>query len=260
MKNFLPHFPLTSAYYELEDAPGHLGHRFQTEIVPMGQLKVTSGRLAIGDPLLGMASGSNRWLPIPSGSYAVLLTRLFCLDKAPLSLPSYLSLVLDADLVTQRRQRQGGADETDYPQVENCLMSTLEVNDEGVFVEAETPEESEASLLVKSGVVAFVDENAFGRRMPNPLEIEGGWFERFFDSQSRDSWVKLLDDEEHIAAGAANIPLPEGPDDWDETPPTIAIVQMIGPREARVYLEYDRDDHRRLAPIAVHIELGLRDE
>lgn len=226
----------------------------------MGQLRVSSGRLAIGDPLLGMASGSNRWLPIPGGSYAVLLTRLFCLDHPPLSLPSYLSLVLDADMVNRRRQRQSGEDESDYPQVEDSLMSVLEVNDDGIFVEKESLEEGEGALLVKSGVVSFVDESAFGRRMPNPLEIEGGWFERFFDSQSRDSWVKILDDEEHIVAGAANIALPQGPDDWDETAPTIALVQMMGPRETRVYLEYDRDDYRRLAPIAVHIELGSRDE
>ena len=260
MKTFLPHFPLTSGYYEFDESWGNLGQRFQTDLIPMGALNIASGRLAIGDPLLGMTSGANRWLPIPPGSYSVLLTRLTCLDRPSMHLPAYLSLILDAEAVEGRRARQGGAADSDFPQVPASRLNLLVVDDEGKFIEAEDPEDEDGSILAKSGVVSFVDEDAFERRMPNPLEIEGGWFERFFDGQSRESWTKLLDDDDHIVAGVANLPLPGGPDDWDETPPTIALAQMMGPRLTHIYLEYDEDDDRRLSPIAVHIELGITDE
>lgn len=263
------HFPITSARYELEEAAESLGQNFSSEIVPIGQISVRSGRLAVGDPLLGMSAGANPWVPVPSGAYSAILTRLLCLDREGLEIPAYLSLILDPEEVEKRRQDQAEQGHVGAPVwLQAHALASLSISEEGVLepgdaddmesLDVNDADHSGRAVVSRSGVVALVDETAFGNRMPDPLASGGGWFDRYFDTQSKDSWLSILDDANHMESGVANISLPEGPEDWIENEaPTIALVQMAAPGLCQVFFEYAQDDHRNLNPIAVHVELGV---
>lgn len=255
------HFPLTSGYHERSEPMGELGQHFQVQCLPMGQVVIASGRLAIGDPLLGM-SASNAWIAVAPGAYSVIQTRLVCMDKGGLDIPAYLSLVLETADINARRAQQVEADRLGAdPWLGENELSLLVLDDEGRWQERENidPEQEVALLSSQSGVVAMVDEVAFGQRMPNPMTLPGGWYERFFDPYASDSWVRQMDDPAHLGAGAANLSLPGGPDDWlDEKAPTIALAQRVAPGECLVFFEYATAmPGRRTAPCAVHVELGV---
>lgn len=268
--NTYRHFPITSARYELDEPADLLGQNFSTEIIPIGQVAVRSGKLAVGDPLLGMSAGSNPWAAIAPGAYSVVLTRLQCLDRNELEIPAYLSLILDPEEIERRRgeQEDRGHVGGDVGLAPHCL-AFLSISQDGALEASDGDEEdtqdhateysSEGVVMSRSGVVAMVDEVAFGDRMPDPLTSGGGWFDRYFDTQSKNSWLKILDDANHLESGIANISLPEGPDDWTESQaPTIALAQMAAAGPCQVFVEYAEDDHRLLNPIAVHVELGLQ--
>ena len=251
-----PHFPLSSVRYEIQVPHRDLGSRFATEVVPMGQLRIPSGQLAVGDPALGMAAGHNPWILIPKGSYAVALTRMICLDKGNMEIPAYLSLIVDPQGLDLRRERQKEAVsvEASYGIPEQDLRE-IGVLIDGGLGEMDEDDDSSQLLVSRSGVVCMVDEEAFFRRMPDPMKENGDWFNRFFGHDTENSWLKKLDEDEHLEAGIANLTLPAGPDDWiDGGPSTIALAQMLSPGDALILSEHHRHTGKL---VAIHVELGL---
>ena len=263
-------FPLTSGTVELSWLDESLGRKFRIELIPMGQLTIASGKLTVGDPLLGFSGGRNPRMRISPGSYSVIQTRLVCLDKERLEVPAYLSLVLDAKAIDVRRSVQAEAIMTDgEPYLKDEQIGMLCISEDGEWLDAgeHDADISETRILsVKSGVVAFVDEDSFSRRMPNPIQSGVGWFDLYFDLDANDSWLKKLDDPHHIAQGVANIALPMGPEDWEDAKrPTIVLAQMATPGDCLFFVEYpdpsmvDEEMATRtseLAPVAIHVTLG----
>jgi hypothetical protein len=222
----------------------------------MGQLRLPSGQLAIGDPALGMAAGRNPWIALPAGSYAIALTRMICLDKGNLEIPAYLSLIVDPQGLDQRRENQKEAVMVDAPYgVPTQDLREIALLVDGQFGEIDEDDDTYQPLVSRSGVVCMVDEEAFFRRMPDPTKENGDWFGSFLGYDTESSWLKKLDGDEHLEPGIANLTLPAGPDDWmDGGPSTIAMAQMLSPGDALVLIEHHPHTGKI---IAVHIELGL---
>lgn len=220
----------------------------------MGQIRLPSGRLAIGDPVLGMAAGRNPYIQMSPGSYAVALTRMICLDKEHLEIPAYLSIIVDPKgLDLRREQQKDSAEIGDYYGVPPQNLNYFGLSLEGRFEELE--DDGTEALLSRSGVIALVDEDAFFRRMPNQIQDGENWFNRFFSSNADSNWLHTLDGDEHLEPGIANLTLPAGPDDWIEGgPSTIALAQMLSSGDALILME-----HHLLTGslVAIHVELGL---
>lgn len=251
-----PHFPLSSVRYEIQAPHRDLGSSFATEVVPMGQLRIPSGQLAIGDPALGMAAGHNPWISLPAGSYAIALTRMICLDRGNMEIPAYLSLIVDPEGLNRRREIQKEASLVDGPHG----IPMQDIREIGLLVdgrlgEIDEDDDSSQPLVSRSGIICMVDEEAFFRRMPDPMKENGNWFSSFWGYGNESSWLKKLDGKEHLDPGIANLTLPAGPDDWmDGGPSTIAMAQMLSPGDALILSEH----HGYTGKIvAIHIELGL---
>lgn len=219
----------------------------------MGQLRIPSGKLAIGDPVLGMAAGHNPSIEVPRGNYSVALTRMICLDKKNLEIPAYLSIIIDPSGLDLRRIRQKEA-----AAVEAFFgIPPRDLTEIGLLVDGalgEIEEEEQNLVSSRSGVMCMVDEESFYQRMSTLPQGGDHWLQRFFGT-SQTSWIKILDGDDHLESGMANVTLPSGPDDWmDGGSPTIAMAQMLSPGEALILIEHHAETG---GIVALHIELGL---
>lgn len=135
----------------------------------LGALHVHSGRLEVADPFTDLGEG--RVIEVSPGAYPVSVTVADVSEAQDGShlREAYLSVVL----------------------ADGAEVSREPVDDAGVGVD--------------SGTVSFADRDSLERLLPKDAEV----LDELFDSDRPDSWFNLMDDPEHLRAGAANIVLPD---------------------------------------------------
>ena len=148
-------------------------------VQPLGLLRVLSGRLGACDPFVNL--DAPLVVPIPPGDYPVSVT---VADVSPEQDGShfreaYLSVVV----------AEG-----------DPVMAAAAESDQGVL-------EAEQFWVVRvdAGTVAFVDADAVAAGMPPD---GGNWYEDVFDDDTDQSWFSLMDAQEPLPAGLANIVMP----------------------------------------------------
>lgn len=147
-------------------------------VVDAGRIHVPSGLVEACDPFVNL--GEAAVFPIPPGTYPVFVTIADVSDEQDGSheREAYLSIkVADGEIHSVR-----GAE------------STKGIPDDDVAY----------GVPVDAGTVGFVDHEAVPRYMPKDVN----WYDEFFDNPKEDSWFSLMDSEDHIAEGIANIVLP----------------------------------------------------
>ncbi|QNE19807.1 DUF4241 domain-containing protein [Kribbella qitaiheensis] len=143
----------------------------------LGILRVPSGRLEASDPFVNLGEG--QVIDVPPGDYPVRVTVADVSDEQDGShlREAYLSVVLAdgeaADVVPATRSDE------------------------------ELPVEEYWVVAVDAGTVGFADAEAIPAAMP-----AGDWYEEVFDNDTDDSWFSLMDSEQHLIAGCANIVMP----------------------------------------------------
>ncbi|MFT3887287.1 MAG: DUF4241 domain-containing protein [Arachnia sp.] len=148
-------------------------------VVPLGTLRVPSGRLEASDPFVNLGEGVV--IAIPPGDYPAAVTIVDVSDEQDGShlRESHLSVI---------------------------LAEGLPVRVAGLMPEGATrpPAEDEApGVPVDAGTVGFADADAIPRCMP-----EDDWYDGVFDTGQDGSWFALMDDENHYIDGSANIVFP----------------------------------------------------
>jgi hypothetical protein len=253
-------FPLTSAHFEADYELVGLGQTFRTELVALGRLQIASGKLVVADPILGMSSYDNPYIVTPKGTFAVYQTRVICLEREELEIPAYLSVIFDPQALEHRqKQQKHWHQDNDLMTLRPGQYSFLRLGEEGVWIDSEEhTHDDEFRLDSRSGMIGLVDADSLENRMPDPLFQS--WFDEFFNPVSTHNWTAKVDDPDHLVEGCANINLPTGPDDWDETRvPTIVLMQMANSQtQPRLLIEWSLDEEgHRLHPMAFHIDLGF---
>lgn len=143
----------------------------------LGVLRVPSGRLEASDPFVNL--GEAQVFDVPPGDYPVRVTVAdvsTAQDGSHLR-EAYLSVVLAdgaaADVVPATRS------------------------------DKELPAGEYWVVPVDAGTVGFADAEAISAGMP-----AGDWYEELFDNGTDGSWFSLMDSEQHLIAGCANIVMP----------------------------------------------------
>lgn len=158
------------------------GAAYGLEVQDCGRLRLPSGRLAASDPFVNLGSERQLVVEVPPGDYPVQVTIADVsghLNGSDLR-EAYLSVLL-----------------AEGPEREHRVL---------VPRGAEPPGPGRYhGVAVDAGTVAFADEEAGGRCMPPDPST---WLEDVFDNSSPDCWFALMDSEEHLRPGLANVELP----------------------------------------------------
>ena len=170
--------PTAESFRALKPGPVLVGEDTWTLTVhDLGILRVPSGRLEAGDPFENLGEGAV--VDIPPGDYPVRVT------------------VADV------------SDEQDGSHLREAYLSVVLADGEAVALGTATGagqrlEDGEyLAVGVDAGTVGFADAEAVGTAMP-----AGDWYEDLFDNGTDDCWFSLMDSEEHLIAGSANIVMP----------------------------------------------------
>ncbi|MBD5786180.1 DUF4241 domain-containing protein [Cellulosimicrobium terreum] len=176
-------FPTPDRFFALRPgrAPGTGaadGPDYALTVHDLGELVVTSGRLEASDPFVTLGEGLV--VEVPPGRHPVRVTVADVSDEQDGSHPreAYLSVVLA---------------EGEVARVEPVVPARLET----------PPEGSAWTVPVDTGSVAFADADAIAALMP-----DDDWYDSLFDTGEDTSWFSLMDSEEHLFEGVANIGLP----------------------------------------------------
>lgn len=163
--------------------------KYLLSVVSCGELVMPSGRLAACDPFVSLQRNDMPFIDIKPGRYEVIVTLADVSKNADGShmREAYATLMLDP-AAKELRRRIITPTGTDTP----CEP---EIGDDGTF----------AGFGVDAGTACFADAAAIHDCMPHD---EPAWNDDFFDNSSPQSWFNRMDDETHIRAGLANIPLP----------------------------------------------------
>jgi hypothetical protein len=170
--------PTAESFRALLPGPVQVGDDNWTLTVhDLGVLRVPSGRLEASDPFVNL--GECAVVDIPPGDYPVRVT------------------VADV------------SDEQDGSHLREAYLSVVLADGEAVSVAAaasagQVLEDDEyLAVPVDAGTVGFADAEAVKSAMP-----EGDWYENVFDDGTDGSWFSLMDSEDHLIAGCANIVMP----------------------------------------------------
>jgi hypothetical protein len=144
-------------------------------VVDAGNLVLPHGQLGACDPFAGL-DDCTAWVDVARGRYAVKVT---VADVSPELDGSYLreayaTVLLDPDAEEVSRRVLGDADPGQF-----------------------------RGFPVDAGTACFVDVEAIEDGMPDPTT----WHEALFETPG--GWFDRMDDPSHLAAGIANLPLPE---------------------------------------------------
>jgi hypothetical protein len=154
------------------------GTRWSHRIHDLGVLRVPSGLLEASDPFVNL--GEALTFRITPGDYPVRVTVADVSDRQDGThlREAYLSLVL----------RDG------TPARAELLIP------EG---RGPAPQGEYNGVPVDAGTVGFADAEAVSRCMP-----EDDWYHGVFDTGRDDSWFSLMDSNQHLVPGCANIAMP----------------------------------------------------
>ncbi len=177
-------------------------------VVDAGTLVLPTGKLGACDPFVGLEH-CPVWVEIPPGEYPVRITVADVSEAGDGThlREAYLTLLVDSDAQEVRRAFLNGPDE---------------------------------GFGVDAGTACFVDVASVTPGMPDPEQ----WLETLFEAQ--EGWFERMDDPNHIASGAANIPLPHAQDGAN----IIVVHSGWGDGFYPVIGGYDADDQL----VAVHID------
>lgn len=246
----------------------------------LGVLPLPSGHLMIGDPFSDQRRAGHRGIQVPPGRYGVWQTLADVGgDQGQGGVRvAYLSLVLRPDLLKRRQSWQEGqmavrrSPALPVHALRYAPLCWTPSEPKG-GAEGGTPEDpdhdeadflfgpvDQAGVVVQSGTVALADAWAFARQMPS----EGGspgtsWYDRLFEHGLPGSWFDLLDSQDHLRRGAANLPLPGADVDGDRV-----VLSQSGWGDGTYLLlaEYalDEPDETRglLSPPLVALHLDFR--
>ncbi|MBV1775231.1 DUF4241 domain-containing protein [Burkholderiaceae bacterium DAT-1] len=156
--------------------------------VEAGQLWLQSGRLVPCDPFASLQWRENGQLELEPGQYRVVVTVADISEAQDGSdcRDAYLSLIVNDQPATHWFFLAALPEDMDYP-------DDLE-DHQFIGIEA------------AQGAVGFVDADAVERLMPDPALED--WEDWVFDSGEPDAWLAQLEDPDNVAAGIANIRLP----------------------------------------------------
>lgn len=154
------------------------GTRWSHRVHDLGRLRVPSGRLEVSDPFVNL--GGALTFRVPPGDYPVRVTVADVSDSQDGShlREAYLSLVI----------RHGTPARSEVLTPEG-----REPASEGQFY----------GVPVDAGTVAFADADAVSHCMP-----PGDWYNDVFDTGRDDSWFSLMDSDDHLVSGCANVVMP----------------------------------------------------
>lgn len=163
--------------------------KLRLSTVDCGFLEMPSGKLIACDPFVFLSKSDNPFFQIPPGKYQVLVTLADvseALDGSHLR-EAYASLIIN-------------------PEGKEITRKVLELTHDGkpsgeILVDGEY-----FGFGVDAGTACFTDALSISRAMPD--DEESDWNDDIFDSGKDDSWFEMMDDEEHIREGIANIKLP----------------------------------------------------
>lgn len=176
---------LDGAEVEAGDGEG----KIRLSVVPCGALVMPTGRLAACDPYVGLRREGMPTLDIKPGRYDVFVTLADVstdLDGSHMR-EAYATLVVDPSAREVRRWI--------ITPIGDDTPCEAEIGDDGTF----------AGFPVDAGTACFADAGAIRDCMPPGEET---WNDTLFDNESPHSWFARMDDETHLRAGLANIPLP----------------------------------------------------
>lgn len=155
------------------------GTAYQHRVQHLGKLYLPTGRLEACDPFVNLGEGM--MVQVAPGAYDAYVTVADVSEEQDWSHPreAYLSVVID--------------------DAEPSSFSFL-------TPPGSRPPESDEyyGVGVDAGTVAFVDTTAVSYAMPEP----DTWYDDVFDSGDADSWFAVLDSEEHLIPGCANVVMP----------------------------------------------------
>lgn len=226
----------------------------QLSTIPMGQLALPSGRLLIEDPFRSLRSYLNRSFTLPPGIYRAVQTvaRIGEDGEANQYRAAYLSLILDEDLLEERRKHQQAllAQGLD-PQISPTCLEPLHPdlpNDS--LSEQQWRRMAQPSVFILTGTVALADQERFELLMPSD-EPESGeqWLETVFEHGLPGSWFDALDASAPLPAGSASVGLPHG-EDLDRV---ILCQTGWGDGQYAIVVEHTEQGQ----PIALHIDFGV---
>lgn len=157
-------------------------------LIDCGKLNVPSGKLICCDPFTGMQKTGNSYIQIPKGRYPVIITLA---DVSPENDGShfreaYASLIIDNNRTEIKRK-------------------LFHPTNKGNLEDTDLKEDDFYGFPVDAGTACFVDQESLDEGMPP----EDTWYESLFENEDENSWFNLMDNENHIRDGIANIVLPE---------------------------------------------------
>ncbi len=161
---------------------------YKLSTIDCGMLKVPSGKLICCDPFAGMRKTGNSYIEIPKGQYPVVVTLADVSNENDGShiREAYASLIIDKNSTEVKRK-------------------LFHPTEKGNIEDSDLREDDYFGFPVDAGTACFVDQESIDEGMP----LEDTWYEGLFENDDEKSWFNLMDDENHIRNGIANIVLPE---------------------------------------------------
>ena len=160
---------------------------FHLSLVDCGSLALPTGRLVACDPFAFLQKTNNPYVPVPPGSYRVVVTLA---DVSGVGDGSHMREAYATVLLDEAASEMTRRIITPFNDGAPC---SPEMTADGQY----------CGFPVDAGTACFVDDGAVAAAMPT-----GSWHEDVFDNNSPDCWFERMDDPAHIREGIANITLP----------------------------------------------------
>lgn len=249
--------PLTNGEFLYEEKAFAIASYF------IGNLVLSSGKLVISDPFGGMQKEGNNFIQVSPGLYPVFKTLINTVGNSghAWSCESYLSIVIDKDLVMRRRFWQKERIKAGLcPVIPDEAIKEFNTSYTGEHADYEEMEPLCCNSV--TGVVGMVDAECFKLGMPNNVSHDD-WYDTLFFDENEASWFKQIDDSKQKMPGSASIVLPNKIDTPFGDANIVVAHTGLGDGSFPIFGEYSFDydnkgtADKRKSLVAIHVDFEV---